>query len=146
MLKLLKRMFQKKKVYKDISVLFDELVEKMIIIEKANADLDSNLTNEYTGRARNLMILIDFDETNNYNSYEKIRLFHLADCWKYVTKNTLPGPDGEKVRDLVHKVIIGIYAGSEGRMLEHNIVDVYEKFKKLEEKFPEALKLLLKLN
>ena len=146
-----KFMFFKKKervpkpVYEDVSELFDELAEKMVIIENATKSLDPKLTNEYTGRARNLKIILNGLNGYNNSEPEYVSLYHLVPPWNYertVFKNGVPK---ELVRDVVHKIIIGVYTINGGKMIKHNIEDVYTEFKQLEKKFPEALKLLLEI-
>lgn len=133
-----------KPVYEDISELFDELYEKMVIIEKATDELDSKLTNEYTGRARVLRLIFFIGSRGDYKYYyDKLVLGDLTGT--YSAGNINDFPVGYPIKDAVHGFIIGKHTFGR-QMVDNNITEVYTGFKKLEEHFPAALKVLFKLN
>jgi len=104
---------------KDLSDLFDEVMDKMELIEKAVIEDDHTLTNDYTGKARN--IITDFG-------------FIKPLC-------KLTG----HLKITAYRVLTGAYTGYYGSMIKTNFKEVYLKFKIYEEKFPESLILLFKL-
>ena len=130
--------------YEDISELFDELYEKIVIIEKATEELDAKLTNEYTGMALVLRLIFFVGKPGSYKyHYDKLILGDLTSV--YAAGNINGFSVGYPIKDAVHGLIIGKHTYNR-QIVENNIAEVYTKFKKLEERFPAALKALFKLN
>ena len=131
-------------VYEDISELFDELYDKMVIIEKATDELDTKLTNEYTGKARVLRLVFFVGKPGNYKYYyDKLILGDLTSA--YAAGNFNDFAVGYPIKDAVQGLIIGKHTYGK-QIVENNIAEVYTEFKKLEERFPAALRVLFKLN
>jgi len=122
---------------KDLSILFDEVAEKMDIIETAVEEDDHTLTNERTGKARNIRL----------NLGAKIQLKSLSGHYTWTSDSTHYPlfKKGDNSKETLYKCLIGSLTDSRGDMFDHNFKEVYLMFKTYEKKFPESLLLRFRL-
>jgi hypothetical protein len=124
---------------KDISDLYDEIVEKITIIDEAMREDDHALTNDYTGRAANLQVF--------FGSIGPTKLQHVSTFYTFSDDSRYYDIDykkGDNVSETCYRVLTGYYSTG-GRLFRNNFRDIYWEFKIYEKKFPESLKLRFEL-
>jgi hypothetical protein len=133
---------EEKRIFFDthnISDLFDEIVEKMTIIETAMRENDRTLINDYTGKAANIQL--------KFEGIGPLKLRNISTFYKFEEKfnyyNSLSVKE-DSVSEVCYKMLIGDYAKGE-KLFSNNFKTAYWNFKTYEKKFPESLLLLFNL-